>query len=334
MTDDISESKAKGGFARAQALSAEQRQDIARKAAEARWDPNIPRATHTGVLTVGSVEIPAYVLENGDRILSTRGIMKSLRRTWRGRKYRGTELPVFLEANNLKPFISDALDPVLKPVIFRTDRGAKGEGYRAELLPYVCDVYLQARDGKALKGPQLLVARQCEMLVRALSKVGIIALVDEATGFQEVRDRRALQEILDRYLRKELAAWAKTFPDEFYQQIFRLRNWEWRGMRVNRPQVVATYTKDFVYERLAPGILEELEKRNPTNDKGNRRSKHHQWLTEEIGHPALAQHLYSVMALMRASNDWGQFKALLNRAHPKRGDTLPLMLTADPSDLQ
>jgi len=331
MTDDLSEAKAKGGYARAESLTSEQRSDIARKAAEARWDESIPRATHSGVLKFGDAEIPCYVLENGDRILSTRGIMKSLNRTWRGRKYRGTELPVFLEAANLKQFIGNNLDPVLKPVILRTDRGAKAEGYKAEMLPYVCDVYLQARDARALRGPQLLVARQAEMLVRALSKVGIIALVDEATGFQEVRDRRALQEILDKYLRKELAAWAKTFPDEFYQQIFRLRGWEWHGMRVNRPQVVATYTKDFVYERLAPGIVEELEKRNPANERGQRKAKHHQWLTDEIGHPALAQHLFSVMALMRASTEWNQFKALLNRAHPKRGDTLPLLLTEDVS---
>lgn len=324
------ETKAKGGIARAKALSADERQKIAKKAAEARWDTSNPRATHTGTLKLGDSEIQCYVLENGERILSTRGIMRSLRRTWRGRKYSGTQLPVFLEANNLKPFIINELDPVLKPLIFRTDRGAKGEGYRAEILPYICDVYLRARDAEALKGPQQLVAKQCEILVRALAKVGIIALVDEATGYQEVRDRYALQEILDKYLRKELAAWAKRFPDEFYQQIFRLRGWEWRGMKVNRPQVVANYTKDFVYERLAPGILEALENKNPIDAKGNRKAKHHQWLTEDVGDPALAQHLFSVMALMRASSSWDDFKLLLNKAHPKRGATLELPMT-DPS---
>jgi len=120
-----------------------------------------------------------------------------------------------------------------------------------------------------------------------------VALVDEATGYQEIRDRLALQAILDRFLRKELAAWAKRFPDEFYQQIFRLRGWNWKGMRVNRPQVVANYTKDFVYERLAPSILKELEARNPKDDGNDRRAKHHQWFTEDVGHPALAQHLYA-----------------------------------------
>jgi hypothetical protein len=73
-----------------------------------------------------------------------------------------------------------------------------------------------------------------------------------------IRDRLALQAILERFLATEFAAWAKRFPDEFYQQIFRLRGWNWRGMKVNRPQVVANHTKDLVYSRLAPGILREL----------------------------------------------------------------------------
>lgn len=316
--------QARGGAARAEALTPEQRQEIARKGAAARWQSNLPKAPFSGELEIADVLIPCYVLENGERILSTRGIMKSLGRSWRGRKYTGTQLPVFLEANNLKPFISEELAAVLEPVRFQTDRGAKGEGYRAEILPTVCEIYLRAREGGKLTAPQLIVAQKCEILVRGLSRLGIIALVDEATGYQEVRDKQALQAILDRFLRKELAAWAKRFPDEFYTQIFRLRDWDWKGMKVNRPQVVANYTKDLVYERLAPGILHELEARNPKDDRGNRKSKHHQWLTEDVGHPALAQHLYAVIALMRVSQNWNQFKVMLNQALPKRGDTLSL----------
>ena len=315
----------KGGLARAQSLTPRQRQEIAKKAAEARWQNDLlPKATHSGEVEIAKVLIPCYVLENGERILSTRGIMKSLGRRWRGRKYTGTQLPVFLEAKNLKPFITNDMAAVLDPVAFRTDRGAKGEGYRAEILPTVCEVYLRAREKGELTAQQLMVAQQCEILVRGFSRLGIIALVDEATGYQEVRDKLALQAILDRFLRKELAAWAKRFPDEFYQEIFRLRDWDWKGMRINRPQVVAKYTNDLVYERLAPGILEQLQARNPKDEKGHRKNKHHQWLTEDVGHPALAQHLYAVIALMRASANWHQFKSMLNQALPKRGDTLSL----------
>jgi hypothetical protein len=195
------------------------------------------------------------------------------------------------------------------------------------VLADVCDILLAARKKKgALSPPQEKYADAAEILVRGFARVGIIALVDEATGYQEVRDRYALQEILDKYLRKEFAAWAKRFPDEFYQEIFRLRGWAWKGMRVNRPQCVASYTKDLVYARLAPGILTELEKKNPVAETGRRLALHHQWLTEDIGHPALAQHLHALLGLMRASDNWSQMARLVNRAFPKRGDSLQFEL--------
>jgi hypothetical protein len=139
-----------------------------------------------------------------------------------------------------------------------------------------------------------------------------------------------IMSIVDRFLRKELAAWAKRFPDEFYQELFRLRGWQWKGMKVNRPQVVAAYTRDLVYERLAPGILQELETRNPKDDKGRRKHKHHQWLTEEVGHPALAQHLYAIMGFMRFATSWKQFKEMVQKAFPKKGETLFLPIAEPP----
>ncbi|MEL5367319.1 P63C domain-containing protein, partial [Serratia nevei] len=86
------------------------------------------------------------------------------------------------------------------------------------------DVYLQAREaGVITRSNQLDTARKAEILVRSLAKVRIIALVDEATGYQELRPRDALQAFLDKVISKELAAWAKKFPDEFYENIYKLR---------------------------------------------------------------------------------------------------------------
>jgi hypothetical protein len=133
---------------------------------------------------------------------------------------------------------------------------------------------------------------------------------------------------LDAYLLKELAAWAKRFPDEFYKQIFRLRGWQWNGMKINRPSVVGRYTNDLVYERLAPGILDELKKRMPVTETGNRKGKLQQLLTEEVGHPALQAHLQGLMALQRAAPErgWAQFIRSVERAYPKLNVTIPLAL--------
>jgi hypothetical protein len=243
-----------------------------------------------------------------------------------GRKYdQESQTPVFLTAANLKPFITKDLLDNSTPINFRPIGGGLSQmGYRADLLPQVCNVFLDAKDAGALLPNQIHIAQRCKILSRGFAVVGITALIDEATGYQDVRDRQALQAILDKFLLKEFAAWAKRFPDEFYEHIFRMRGWKWQGRTKNPPQIVANYTKDFVYERLAPGILKELQARNPLNERGHRRAKHHQWLTEDIGHPALAQHLHAVIVLMRASTSWDQFKSMLNASLPRRGDTLQL----------
>ena len=328
--DDKVSPQAKGGHARADSLSPEVRKDIAQKAAKARWENPLPKATHEGKVTLGAIEIPCAVLADGRRLITQSGFMRALGRARqaKGREYyKGdVNLPAFLTANNLKPFISNELEVTSSQIEFKPLKGARAFGYSAELLPSVCEVFLDAADANALTVQQEHIAQRAQMIVRGLARVGIVALVDEATGYQEVRDKHALQAILDQFLRKEFAAWAKTFPDEFYQQIFRLRGWEWKGMKVNRPQVVAKYTNDIVYARLAPGVLDELQKRNPKNERGSRKSAHFQWLTEDVGHPALAQHLYGVIGFMRAADSWEEFKRILDRAFPKRGDTLQLQL--------
>jgi len=289
---------------------------------------NPPVASHAGTLKIAGREIACAVLADGKRVLTQDAFLSAIGRSPKGKGGQivtsADGLPPFVAAENLRPFISEELKQATAPYIYRTPSGSNAYGYDALLLPMVCEVYLTAKDAQKTTRQQAHIVRACELLMRGLAHVGIIALVDEATGFQQIRDRDALQAILDAYLRKELAVWAKRFPDEFYQQIFRLRGWQWKGMKINRPQIVAKYTTDLVYERLAPHILEELETRNPKNSRGNREAKHHQWLTEDVGHPALAQHIYALLGLMRVSadRDWHGFYDMVQRAFPKKGETL------------
>jgi len=330
------EGRAKGGRARAEAMTKEERSESAKRAALARWSADMPQATHEGILRLGGSEILAAVLPNTKRLLSQGSFLRAIGRSRTPKGGTGglttvDGLPFFLAAEQLKPFVSDELRLSTTPIHFRLMSGQRSVGYDAHLLPLVCEVYLKLRDSAQAEKREVPtqykhIVRACDALMRGLARVGITALVDEATGFQEIRDRQALQAILDLYLREELAAWAKKFPDEFYMEIFRLRGWTWRGMSVNRPSAVANYTNDIVYERIAPGLLQELQRKNPADEKGQRRSRHHQWLTDDIGNPALAKHLYAVTGLMRGSTDWQQFKHLLDRAFPKKGATMFLKL--------
>ncbi|MBZ5520836.1 MAG: P63C domain-containing protein [Acidobacteriia bacterium] len=288
------------------------------------------KGTKLGRVRLGSSELECAVLENGVRVLSQRTFSKAMGTPSGGSAFKRrlqegvADLPVFMAYERLKPFIDDDLKASLSsPIEYIPKHGGRSAlGIKAELVPDVCDVWLKARDAGVLTANQRKIAKHADILIRGLAHVGIAALVDEATDYQPIRDKEALQQILDKYLQKEFAAWAKRFPDEFYKEMFRLRGWQWRGMRVNRPSVVGKYTNDLVYQRLAPGILDELQKRNPKDDHGKREGKHHQLLTGDIGIPALQNHLFATTGFMRASATWDQFYRSMQRAFPKLNSNL------------
>lgn len=329
---DKAEGKAKGGLARAAAMTAEQRSASARKAALAKAElKSLPRATHgsdDAPLRIGAAELVCYVLEDGTRLITQEGFLSALGRARKAKGGHGASLevvdkmPSFLAASNLKPFISKELMGSTTPIAFRTPAGSKAWGYRAELLPKVCNVYLLARDAHAIVPSQRHLITAADILMRGLAEVGIIALVDEATGYQKDRDKDALAQILEAFVAKELQPYVKTFPPEFYEHLFRLRGLPYPPEKAQyKPQYFGTLTNDIVYKRIAPGVLAELKKEAA---KDERKGKLHQRLTPALGHPKLREHLASVTTVMKLSGDYDDFLGKLDTVHPRYGDTLKL----------
>ena len=277
-------------------------------------------------LSLGGFEIPCYVLEGGKRVLIQGGLIQSLNmKQGTAGKGGGDRLSKFISTKGIMPYVSSELSDVIKnPIKFRTPSGSSAYGYEATLLVDLCDAVLESRKNGKLHYQQEHIAIQCEILVRGFARVGIIALVDEATGYQDTRAKDALAKILEKYLDDEIHKWTKTFPDDFYKEIFRLNGWKWQPWNVKRPGVIGKWTNDFVYERLAPGVSDELRQKNPKNKQGNRTQRHHQWFNTEFGHPKLKEHIAGVLALMRAATNWKSFKRSLERAYPKPGDQFSL----------
>ena len=350
MGQETGEGRARGGFARAARLTKSERSAIASEAAKRRWrarrlPDEAPQALEgfKGELNLAGVKIPCAVIRtpNGvQRVLTENGITYAILGERSGASKRlkkaasdgGALLPLFMAPSQLKQFISKDLEEgPLKPIDYQ-DGDRVVRGYDASVLVAVCNVWLRAREAGALQTQQLRKAQKAELLTRALAETGIVALVDEATGYEKVRPQNALQHYLAMLVRKELAAWVKKFPDEFYENIYKLKGWAWPGMSKNRYSVVGHYTRDLVFERIGPGLLRELERKSPKSDGGYRPHKLHQWLTEDVGDPLLAQHLHSLIMLQRLAlangYGWQRFVHSVNQVLPKRGDTLELPLDA------
>jgi hypothetical protein len=287
-------------------------------------------------LVIGDRQLQCYVLEDHRRVIVQTSVLESMGMTWGGGTVgtRGSSrLARFFSGRRFAPYVSRELFIKLEsPILIRLPHGSTAYGYEATILSDLCDVVLRAdRDG-ALQQQQSHIVEQCVKLKTAFANVGIVALVDEATGFQKFRADDALAQILARYIAPELLPWQRRFPEEYYRELARLWGFEWDPTRrKNPPQYVGKLTNDFVYARLAPGVLEELRRKNPVVEGGRRRGKHHQLLTEDIGNPHLEKHLVAVTTLLKVSKSKKQFLAYLDEHHRKVSDPRLLLpnLTSD-----
>ncbi len=285
----------------------------------------LPRknADYSGVLKIGDVELNCFVTDDGERYISGRSITGAI-----GMKGRGQGMARISSNSTLKPYINKELALAISSPVEITNKGAiPTHGYKADTLADICDAILEARKNNQLKTEQeARYGQYAEILVRGFARVGITALVDEATGYQYVRDKQALHKILDKFLQDEKRKWSKTFPDEFWFKLIKIKGYP-SYMALKRPAFVGHWVNDIVYNRLAPGIRAKLNEINPRiRETGRRKGTHTQHLTEDYGVPELKTHLDKTMVLMDASSNKAEFEKLLNKSMPKYGDTIQMDL--------
>lgn len=312
--------QSKGGEERAKQLTPQERSDSARIAGLARHGKTVPKATHeSDDLMLGNTLISCAVLDNGTRVLSEREVTKLLGGKrggshWQRLKEGGAKLPVYLSADNFRPFISNELQAALSnPIIYISKSGSVGYGLRAEHLADVCEVFLKARDADKLHLKQRPLADTADMLIRSLAKVGIIALIDEATGFQYERPRRDLEEQLKKFLSDELRRWVRTFPTDYFKHLCRLRGVELRS-DMKLPSYFGHLTNNLIYRRMAPGLLNKLKERRI--ERGSKSNKLHSWLSEDVGLSGVLVHIGTVVGLMKINTDYDKFVKQLDQVSP------------------
>ena len=324
---------AQGGKARASVLTSGERSAIARTAARARWadrpsdkqasdspgnhekpkksertaEPVFPVALFPGKLKMGNAEFSVYVLDNGKRVMAQREVVRVLT----GRRESG-KLASYLQPQALRPYI-DA-DAIANQTLQFSIPGTqyRGNGYEATLLLDICDAYLRAREDKVLLASgQLDIAKQAEIITRACAKVGIIALIDEATGYQAFRKKQELQLKVQAFIAEDLQEWALMFPQEFWFELARLEGVHYSPR--SRPLRWGKYIMAFVYDAVDGDIGKELRRKNPDP---HFRQNHHQWL-KEFGRQKVHDQIERVVTIMKLCDDMDEFRQKFARVFKK-----------------
>ncbi len=323
----------KGGKKRAENLTSDERREIAQKAARERWAKNpsfeqanaqemvaveivedtkdLPTAIYWGTLDLVGITLPCYVLDNGQRVIGRTAVTEMLSGVKGGggfEKYIGTAA--------LKPFINSE-EVIGKLVAFRLPEvqglGRNVKGLPANLLLDVCDGFIAAlnadynrpsnADYPPLTERQKQMAVKASMFSAAAARVGLDALIDEATGYQEVREKDALALKLKAYLAEEMRKWEKTFPDELWMEFGRLTNW--KGSIKKRPKYWGKLVMELIYDYLDPDVSKWLRENAPKPRGGQ---NYHQWLSDQYGLQRLIQHIWMVIGMARPCRDMSELR--------------------------
>lgn len=289
---------------------------------------------YEGTLNLGENKLPCYVLEDGTRVLSGRKMQEILKVV--DGNISGTKLPQFLSNSILKPFIFSNKDAAHFDPIICFKGKQRINGYEATVLTDICEAILRARrSGIKMTERQQIVANQCEILLSSFAKIGIIALIDEATGYQNEREHFELQKILSAYISEEILKWQLTFTDDFYREVYRLWGLPFIPKYIkNKPSFIGKLTTKYIYDLLPDGVVDKIKEKTGKTDKGNWKYKWHQSLTPEIGREHLKKQIIEVTTLMSISKSKSEFNELFERKYNAKPIQLELEFNEDINEVK
>lgn len=303
-----------GGKARSEALSAEQKREIARVAAKARWDGRPIQATHKGSFEEHfGIDVDCYVLDDQQKtaVISQSGMAKALKLS-----DGGTAFPRFLATKGMSILVGDEMRGKLsQPIKFQWGTGgveqppAVVHGFDVALLIDLCRIIIQAENAGTLTTRSAKVAEQARVIVAASAKAGIKGLVYALAGYNPSASEVIAAFKL--YVQEEARKYEKEFPPELYQawyRLYQIQPIQGRG----RPWEFKKLTVDHIYEPLARsnGKILELTRAQKSKD-GDRRKKLFQFLSE-VGTRALRLQLGRVLEMAESSPDLATYETKVN----------------------
>jgi hypothetical protein len=279
--------------------------------------PRSPVAKWWGDLMLGDYPASCFVLDDGRRVISRTGATDVLT----GGK-GGGNLESYIEVASLSAYLPPDLEHQWIDFELPEVTNKRVRGLSAESFLDLCTAYVRARDdGAPLTPRQTEIAIKAGMVLAASAKVGLIALIDEATGYQYERAQDALQIKLRLYLEEEMRQWEKTFPDELWEQFARLTHKP--GPITHRPKYWGKLVMELVYGYLDRDVADWLRSNAPTPRHGQ---NYHQWLSSQYGLKKLMEHMWKLVGMAAACNSMPELRRKMGEAYGREPYQFTLFL--------
>ncbi|QOV13199.1 P63C domain-containing protein [Viridibacillus arvi] len=278
----------------------------------------LPRAiVNESNFNIGDTILTGSVLNDGSRVIKDTSLFSALDRKRKG-ETRIEGFPPIIGSKTLANLLNEVYPHYIEKIMpfeIAQFNGTTGKWYDAQTITIICDLYMEAEKLGLISQNQIHVLEKAKILLRSLARVGITALIDEATKYQEVREKDELQLLLEQFIAEELRPYSKEFSSEYFKQIFRLYGLPYDPTTQKRPLYFAKFTRKYVYDLLPPNVWEEIDKQNPllpTNKNYSKRKYHIHRLLSEQGVRYLREHLDNLTPVMKLSEEMDDFKSKFN----------------------
>jgi hypothetical protein len=248
----------------------------------------------------------------------------------------GGQLAEYIKTKAISTYLPLDLVPAENnqiPALVSFDTGGTGFtknaiGVPVERFMDICIAYSTAllesnRENAAVKltDRQREIAYKANAFLMACAKTGIVALVDEATGYQYDRAADALQIKLNLYLENEMRKWEKTFPDQLWVEFGRLTNW--KGSLHQRPKYWGKLIMELVYGYLDADVAKWLKENAPKPTAGQ---NYHQWLSGQYGLKKLTEHIWMLIGMASACGSMEELRRKMAEKHGRIGVQMTMYL--------
>lgn len=246
------------------------------------------RSIANGDLTIAGQSVECHVLSDGRRVLDTSqaqaflGLGAKDRHFWRSL----ARIPGLSAEIQAGPRIAFVLP----------DGRSVAYGYEASFIMDVCLAYQAAFLKDALHHKQAPTARRAMSMVAAAAKVGLEALIDEATGYQKRRPGDYLRGRFSDLLRDHHDDWKRRWNDDLMDALCRL--YGRRHVPGTPPPRCLWRAEGMIYDLvIGPDVMAEVRRRNPEPEHG---TNHHQLFRDPV-QSLLGDDLRVILALAQTA---------------------------------